>query len=121
MSRVFLHPSSVNFSQRDYYSQWIVYYEKVKTSKVFLRDSTMIPPYALLLMAGNIEIQHARDKLLVDGWMYFSAPTRVGVLIRELRREMDALLSAKINDPHLDISGSPVVSVICRLLIQNGS
>ncbi|CAM9277213.1 unnamed protein product, partial [Phaeothamnion confervicola] len=57
--RVFLHPSSVNFSTRDWSCPWLVYHERVQTSKVFIRDSTEVPAYALLLFGGEICVQAA--------------------------------------------------------------
>ena len=36
-SKVFAHPKSVNYAQTFFESKWIVYYHKLKTSKVHLR------------------------------------------------------------------------------------
>ena len=118
--RVFRHPSSVNFKQRDFPSPWMVFFQKVRTSKIFIRDATMIPPVALLLFGGDVEVMHQRNKIVVDGWMYFDAPARVGVLIRELRRELDALLERKIENPLLDIGASPLIDAMMAMLQSSG-
>eukprot|EP00946_MAST-07B_sp_MAST-7B-sp1_P000372 g372.t1 len=118
--RVFLHPSSVNFKEGGFVSPWMVYFQKVKTSRVFIRDCTMVPPYAMLLFGGQLEVQHTRNKIVIDGWMYFDAPARVAVLIQELRRELDLLLGRKIEHPEIDISSSPLIDAITRLLVKAG-
>lgn len=122
--RVFLHPSSGLFHQNSlsYRVPWLVFSSKVQTSKVFLRDVTMVPPYALLLFGGrgNLRIMHDKGKLVLDDWVHFTAPARIGVLVRELRRELEAVLQAKIETPSLDISSSPVIEAILLLLRTNG-
>ena len=42
-----LHPSTVNAEVQSFESRWLVYYEKMLTSRVFLRDSTMVTPFPL--------------------------------------------------------------------------
>lgn len=34
------------------------YFEKVKTTKVYVRDCTMVTPYPLLLFGGEIVVKH---------------------------------------------------------------
>ena len=82
----------------------------------------MVSPYALLLFGGrgNLDIQHDRGKLVLDGWVHFSAPARVGLLVRELRRETEALLRDKIARPSLDLARNPVIDAILLLLRTNG-
>ena len=121
-NRVFLHPASCMFTKgsRSYRVPWLVYYQKVQTSKVFLRDATMVPAYALLLFGGRIDVLHERGKIVVDKWMYFQAPARVGVLVRELRKSLDLLLTSKIENPSISISDSPIIDAIQVLLKANG-
>ena len=118
--RVFLHPSSVNFKEGGFASPWMVYFQKVKTSRVFIRDSTMVPPYAMALFGGSLEVVYTRNKIVVDGWAYFDAPARVGVLVQELRKELSTLLNRKIENPGIDISESPLIDAITRLLTKAG-
>ena len=77
----------------------MVYFQKVKTSRVFIRDCTMVPPYAMLLFRGQLEVQHTRNKIVIDGWMYFDAPARVAVLIQELRRNLICCLEGRSSTP----------------------
>eukprot|EP00897_Mesotaenium_endlicherianum_P002934 jgi/Mesen1/2669/ME000167S01818 len=118
--RAFLHPGSVNFVVGQFESPWLVYGEKVKTSKVYIRESSMVPAYGLLLFGGEIGVKHDRQVITVDGWMEFEAPARIAVLIRELRAKVAELLAEKIKSPGLDIASSPVMAAVVRLLTTDG-
>ena len=83
--------SGVNFHERKFPSPWLVYLEKVATSKVFVRDCTMVPPYALLLFGGTLVVRHAERKLVVDGWIKFEADAKVGVLVKRARFHLERL------------------------------
>ena len=116
---VAVHPSSINASGGDLRSRWLVYYEKVRTSQVFVRDSTMVTPYPLLLFGGELKVQHAQQTIAVDGWIEFSAPPRVAVLFKQLRAELDKLLLAKIETPELDLPlTGRTIGTIVELLQQ---
>ncbi|KAJ8969046.1 hypothetical protein NQ314_001946 [Rhamnusium bicolor] len=70
-----MHPSSVNYSVRSFPSPYMVYQEKVRTSKVFFRDCTMVPVIPLVLFSGyelNITVQNGNTFItLEDGWILF--------------------------------------------------
>eukprot|EP01047_Picozoa_sp_COSAG01_P005560 COSAG01_NODE_191_length_22545_cov_259.478838_21_plen_149_part_00 len=68
------------------------YFEKVKTTKVYVRDSSMVTPYPLLLFGGEIVVRHEDMVIQVDGWIEFSSMGKVAVLIKQLRQELDRLL-----------------------------
>ena len=87
------------FAQGEFSSPFLVYHEMVKTTKVFVRDCSMVNPYALLLFGGEINVMHAEGMLIVDQWMRFRAPVRTAVLVRDLRVEIDNLLQQKVADP----------------------
>uniref|UniRef100_A0A7I4CTE9 RNA helicase n=1 Tax=Physcomitrium patens TaxID=3218 RepID=A0A7I4CTE9_PHYPA len=55
---VFIHPTSVNHMVSEFRQPFLVFHEKVETSKVYLRDTTVISPYDLLLFGGEISVQH---------------------------------------------------------------
>eukprot|EP00177_Eucheuma_denticulatum_P006762 GFKZ01012289.1.p1 GENE.GFKZ01012289.1~~GFKZ01012289.1.p1 ORF type:complete len:1366 (-),score=200.61 GFKZ01012289.1:915-5012(-) len=116
--RLFLHPESVNFEEGNYDTRWLAFFSKVKTSRLFIRDSTMVSPYAILLFGGEIEVLHKKGQMSVDKWVIFKAPARVAVLARELRRELDRLLMAKFEDPEVDLNdgGKAVKEAIIRLI-----
>ncbi|KAK9846310.1 hypothetical protein WJX81_001334 [Elliptochloris bilobata] len=117
--RVFIHPASVNFSCGSFPSGWLVYTDIVETSKVFVREASMVPVYALLLFGGSIVVKHAEGLLQIDGWV-LKAPARIAVLVRELRQEVDRLLLQKVERPGLDLAHSPAVAAMHNLLATDG-
>lgn len=119
--KVECHPSSVNSEfGASFPFPWLVYCEKVKTSGVYIRDSTCVPAYAVLLLGGDLDEDSddggfsgaAGDTaggdsgvIRVCGGHYtFSAPRDVLALVRKLRREIDSLLDAKARNPGLDFT-----------------
>jgi hypothetical protein len=54
--RVFLHPSSVLFSESGFKSGYLAYFSKAETSKVFLRDATEVRPVAYLSPIDVVEV-----------------------------------------------------------------
>ncbi|RVW27008.1 DExH-box ATP-dependent RNA helicase DExH1 [Vitis vinifera] len=84
---------------------YMVYSEKVKTASIFVRDSTNISDYSLLLFGGNLIPSETGEGIeMLGGYLHFSASKSVLELIRKLRSELDKLLKRKIEEPGLDIS-----------------
>jgi hypothetical protein len=77
-------------------SRFAVYFEKVKTTKVYLRDCSPISPYPLLLFGGKLDVQHAESVITVDGWIGLKGPRKVAVLFKMLRFQLDMLLRTKV-------------------------
>lgn len=118
--RVFIHPSSNNFSIGSYSCPWLVYHRLVRTSKAFVSDSTECNPYSLLLFGGPMEVQASKGLIVLDDWIRLSANARIGSLIGGLRQKVDELLEQKVTDPSLDISGSAEMKLITDLLRHDG-
>lgn len=118
--RVFLHPSSALFSVGNYSCPWLVYHSMVKTSKPFLRDATECSAYALLLFGGQLDVEARNSVIIVDDWVKLSANARIASLIRGLRGKMDDLLAQKIKEPTVDISDTPEMRLIVKLLVTDG-
>ena len=118
--RVFMHPSSANFSVGNYSCPWLVYHQLVRTSKAFLRDATESSSYALLLFGGKLDVKASDELIVVDGYARLSANARIGALIGGLRRKVDDLLSNKVADPSLDIAVSTEMKIIVSLLKTDG-
>ncbi|EIN13864.1 P-loop containing nucleoside triphosphate hydrolase protein [Punctularia strigosozonata HHB-11173 SS5] len=123
--RVFLHPSSVLFKNNIWKSHFLAYFQKARTSKVFLRDATELPTYALLLFGGPVTINHIGGGLVVgdkERWVKLKAWPRIGVLVNHLRRLLDAQLQLCIEEGNSLSSGedSPVSRAICALLEGDG-
>ena len=116
----FIHPKSVNASTAGFEYPFLVYHEKIKTSRSFLVDTTMSSPLALLLFGGDISIDAEKQLLAVDNWLQFTAPARVAVLAKSIRQRLDELLNQKVANPHFDISAHPLVDATVRLLATDG-
>ena len=115
--RVFIHPSSGLFSATEFSkSPWLVYYSKQQTAKLYLRDVSLVSPMALLLFGGELGVQHEQQNIVIDGHITLAAPARVAVLVREMRTELQKLLARKVAEPAFDMSASPVLEVIVKLL-----
>lgn len=120
---VHVHPSSVNYTARHYKSPYLVYHEKVKTSRVFIRDCSMVSVYPLVLFGGgqvNVELHKGEFVIsLDDGWIRFAAAShQVAELVKELRWELDQLLEDKIRSPSMDLCSCPRGSRIIRMIVH---
>uniref|UniRef100_A0A8C9Z803 ATP-dependent RNA helicase DHX29 n=1 Tax=Sander lucioperca TaxID=283035 RepID=A0A8C9Z803_SANLU len=98
-----VHPSSVNRNLQTH--GWLLYQEKVKYTKIYLRDTTLVPPFPMLLFGGDIDIQHRERLITLDGWIHFQAPVRIGVIFKHLRKLMDSLLEKKLENPRMNLEG----------------
>ncbi|KAL1566113.1 RNA helicase [Salvia divinorum] len=119
VGKVDIHPGSVNAGLFHFPLPYLVYSEKVKTSSIYVRDSTNISDYALLMFGGNLLPSQSGDGIeMLGGYLHFSASKTVLDLIRRLRGELDALLTRKIKEPALDITveGRGVVTAVTELL-----
>jgi ATP-dependent RNA helicase DHX57 len=120
--RVFMHPQSINFSSTSYgQCPYLVYFEIVTTSKPFVRESTALTGYGLLLFGGGeIEVDAVNGVLSIDRWIRFRAPARIAVLARVLRRALERVLAAKIEMPAFDISATPLIETVTQLIKNDG-
>lgn len=119
VGKVDIHPASVNAGVHHFPLPYLVYSDKVKTSSIYIRDSTNISDYALLLFGGNLLPSKSGEGIeMLGGYLHFSASKSVLELIKKLRGELDKLLNWKIKDPGLDITaeGKGVVAAAVELL-----
>ncbi|OAY64742.1 ATP-dependent RNA helicase Dhx29 [Ananas comosus] len=116
---VHIHPSSVNHSLKSARYPFLVFLEKVETTKIFLRDTSIISPYAILLFGGSMVVQHQAASVMIDGWIKLTAPAQVAVLFKELRRTLDAVLKELIKKPETStFVNNEVVNSIVYLLLE---
>ncbi|XP_013390107.2 ATP-dependent RNA helicase DHX36-like isoform X2 [Lingula anatina] len=101
--RCSIHPKSVNCKERQCQSQWMVYHLKMRSTNVFLYDSTVVSPYPLLFFGGDIGVKKDEDMdcVTVDDWIIFKSSAKTANLVKDLRRELDKLLEEKITRPGL--------------------
>ncbi|XP_077352754.1 ATP-dependent RNA helicase DHX29 isoform X2 [Festucalex cinctus] len=112
--RAQVHPSSVNRNLQMH--GWLLYQEKVKYTKIYLRDTTLISPFPMLLFGGDIDIQHRERLITLDGWMHFQAPVRIGVIFKHLRKLLDSLLERKLENPRMNLEGERTIQIILELI-----
>lgn len=124
---VSIHPSSVNFNVGHFSSPYLVYQEKMKTSKVFIKEVSMIPILSLALFSGydlNLELYDGMFTIsLEDGWILFSVEShRVAQLLKLIKAEFGKLLEKKMQDPLLNLlnneNGKKVISTIVNIVTK---
>ncbi|XP_050068197.1 putative ATP-dependent RNA helicase DHX57 isoform X2 [Anopheles maculipalpis] len=122
---VALHPSSVNASVGHFGSPFLVYQEKMKTSRIFIRETTMVPLLPMVLFSGSdLQIElHGGDFviLLEGGWLMLQAAThQVAEMMKFLRLELAKMLELKISDPLLNLMnhehGKRIIDTIVHLI-----
>ncbi|XP_031498621.1 DExH-box ATP-dependent RNA helicase DExH1 isoform X2 [Nymphaea colorata] len=119
VGKVDIHPSSVNAGIHLFPLPYMVFSDKVKTTSVFVRGSTNISDYTLLMFGGNLMPSRSGEGIeMLGGYLHFSASKSVLQLIQRLRGELDRLLQKKIEDPEVDITaeGKGVVAAVVELL-----
>jgi len=95
---VWLHPKSCNNGQT-LPGNFLVSLEKVKTGRVFLRDSALITPLPLVLFGGSLAPMHLAKRLRVGPWIELRCAARTSAVCAELRRLIDTLLRRLIEKP----------------------
>ena len=93
-----IHPSSVNAEEMHFKARWLVYFERVQSSTVYVRDCTPVTGLQLLLFGGSIAVQHGAGTITMDGWATFPAQARVAALVRMVRNSVDQLFSEKFSN-----------------------
>ncbi|XP_024949716.2 DExH-box ATP-dependent RNA helicase DExH7, chloroplastic isoform X1 [Citrus sinensis] len=96
---VHIHPSSINSQLKSFEHPFLVFLEKVETNKVFLRDTTIVSPFSILLFGGSINVQHQTGQVTIDGWLKVTAPAQIAVLFKELRLTLHSILRQMIRNP----------------------
>lgn len=142
--RVFVHPSSTVFDAQGFpgNSVYMSYFNKMATSKVFIRDLTRtylhrilqlqfffhhladgiaaFNAYTALLFSGPISLDTLGRGLVVDGWLRLRGWARIGVLVSRLRGMLDDVLARKIDEPEWDLGGNDIVKAVVKLVELDG-
>jgi len=91
--RLFFHNTSVNSRKKIYSDGWVVFHEKFGTpSRVSVATTCFVHPFALLLLGGSVVVRHTQRLVVVDGWIEIQMAAQIGVIMKELRKQVDALL-----------------------------
>ncbi|KAJ3393662.1 ATPdependent RNA helicase [Entophlyctis sp. JEL0112] len=123
---VAIHPASVNVKIDRFPSSFLVYHEKVKTTKVYIRDCSSVSPLALAFFGGPLHWHKLEGVVKIgDGWIRFAADYQTANTIVATRFAFDELLQMKIDNPELDVSSTRLVRQIVQLfhnvMIDSGS
>lgn len=117
--RVKAHPSSTMSTRQNLIShRWAVYYEKLKSTSVFLLDITEVSPMALCLFGGTPSVcevsrriaietgdgnlgsaAHLPSHLLRRPWVTFEDTNGIGVHVVQFRQYLDSLVRILIQNP----------------------
>ncbi|CAA7028259.1 unnamed protein product [Microthlaspi erraticum] len=118
---VHIHPSSINSNFKAFQYPFLVFLEKVETHKVYLRDTTIVSPFSILLFGGSINVHHQSGSVTIDGWLKLAAPAQTAVLFKELRLTLHSILRDLIRKPEKSgIVHNEVVKSMVHLLIEEG-
>uniref|UniRef100_A0A6T6CK03 RNA helicase n=1 Tax=Compsopogon caeruleus TaxID=31354 RepID=A0A6T6CK03_9RHOD len=111
------HPGSVNKFNASFAHHWMVFYEKVKSSDLFILDSTAVPPLALCLFGGRIKVQGKMivvdtgdDRLGLGGTIadlaesvpflcFQTESSDTAFSVRHLREIVDTVVARHMQDP----------------------
>ncbi|KIW03696.1 uncharacterized protein PV09_05011 [Verruconis gallopava] len=126
--RVFIHPSSTLFDASSFPSNttFMTFFEKISTSKIFLRNVTPVNAYAVMMFGGGVEVDTYGRGVVVDGWIRLKGWARIGVLVGRLRKMLDRVLEERIERPGLAVGGNgedvdqEIVRVVRKLIELDG-
>lgn len=113
--RVFLHPGSILFDNTSWKCDFVTYFNKYQTDKVYLKDATQVsvvmrvkdahanenqvPLYGLLLLGGQVTTNHVVGGLNIissTNTIKIKAWPRIGILVNQLRYAPFVLFSANL-------------------------
>lgn len=89
---------------------FVVFHGRVKTSRVFICDASVVGPLPLLLFGGSIaqtDIGGGLAILKLDNWLRFKLEKAHAALLLELRRKIMTLLAVKLENPRHDLFADP--------------
>jgi hypothetical protein len=92
--------------------------------RLLLGGCAVATPFALLLMyPGDVDVAHAKREVTIARWIRLvKTPARTAVLLRELRRELNATLAELFERPPassgLSDHTTSAIDVVARLLAE---
>ena len=95
---VSIHPTSMlsDVSAAALLRPFVVYSEKMKTSRVFLRDCSVASPLPILLFGRQVVVDHRSSVVVVDGWIKLRVTGRCSALLMAVREKLEELLRSKV-------------------------
>jgi len=127
--KVKLHPGSVSAQETTLSSPYIVYQDLVKTTQLYIRDVTPVPPLALALFSGTLTAgtgyaaARGHAELVVDGWIKLAVPAQGRDLLLEMHKRLDAVFTSWVGRSrgqadrgHSEAGGAELLRAIVQLL-----
>ncbi|XP_017097323.2 ATP-dependent DNA/RNA helicase DHX36 [Drosophila bipectinata] len=95
--RVNFHPSSINSGDSGFESDYFVYYQRQKSTALYLLDSTMVFPMALIIFGDGVETGSVdgRPYICVANTYYFKCDNETAEVVLELRSHLEKFLLRK--------------------------
>lgn len=142
LQRIFIHPSSVNFSNASYNtSNYLLYGEKSianappsgnvkgnasnnnnQQEKIYIKDTCEVTAFALLLFGGALSYDSSKGLLLVDDWIRFACSERIAAIFFRIREEFHRVLQRKMENDRMeqyDLSQDPIMNMVKELLLTS--
>jgi ATP-dependent RNA helicase DHX29 len=124
---VHLHPSSVCHKKplpQPLKASWVVFHTLIKTSRYFIRDTSLVSPQAILLFCGNptdAQVAYGKREIIVSNWIKVHAAAKCAVLISHLRQNLNNFLLTNYMNPSQSTSGwgSEMLNLIVEVLEQD--
>jgi HrpA-like RNA helicase len=119
---ILLHPNSVVAGFKLSPSQrFLVYYEKMLTTQLYVRDVTPMSPFPLLLFAADVQIRAIQQSVHVDEWIRIDMEPKVAECLVSLRPRLNEVLMDKVANPGRDMlegRSALVIDAIVKLLSE---
>ena len=117
--RLYFHHSSVNGRKSKTHTvpSHLCFHEKFGTSQQHVSVSTTctVHPYALILFGGLVQVKHVERLVVVDDWIELSMAAQIGVVLKELRKQVDGVLLTRLTVKERQSSAS-----LSSIIIGNG-
>lgn len=113
---VYLHPCTISFTSKKLASRYCCFHEIVRTRKTYVRDTSCVSPFALVLFGGALEVYHEEGVATVDGWLKFRSTAKPATLVKHLRAQMERMLLRKIIAPEDDVTESPEAKALIEAI-----
>ena len=97
--RIHFHKASSNAAKKRFGSSenWVVFHEKFGTpNRTSVSTTCFVHPIVLLLFGGSVVTKHVERLVIVDDWMQVGMAAQTGVILSELRKQVDLLLQKMV-------------------------
>ena len=124
--RLYFHETSVNARKKQMKNDsWVVFHEKFGTPhRVSISTTAFVHPLALVLFGGShVAVKHLERLVILDDWIRMQMGAQLGVILIDLRKQLDAMLEQLINNEHptqskqMDFYENDTIQKIVKVLL----